>query len=100
MWVWLVVTLVFFSIPRSKLIGYVMVAAPPLAVLAAEGLLHVAGTPARLRTAVIRVASVALLVGAGMLTFELHRDHNQNYTRQVAAKLGPLLTSPADPVIL
>ena len=35
----------------------------------------------------------------GCSTFELHRDHNQNYTRQVAAKLGPLLTSPADPVI-
>ena len=36
--------LVFFSIPQSKLIGYVLPAVPPLAALAAEGYLR-AGAP-------------------------------------------------------
>src|SRR5262245_11937801 len=54
MWIWLVATLVFFSIPRSKLIGYVMVALPPLGALAGEGLLSAVGTQARARTWVVR----------------------------------------------
>jgi len=43
-WVWVGVVLVFFSIPQSKLIGYVLPAVPPLAALAAEGYLR-AGAP-------------------------------------------------------
>jgi 4-amino-4-deoxy-L-arabinose transferase-like glycosyltransferase len=35
--VWLVVAVVFFSLPRSKLVGYILVAAPPFAFLAAAG---------------------------------------------------------------
>lgn len=35
---WIVVVVVFFSIPRSKLIGYVLPAVPPLAALMAEGI--------------------------------------------------------------
>src|SRR5262249_12310627 len=54
MWIWLISTLVFFSIPTSKLIGYVMVALPPLGALAAEGLLYAAGTQARARTWAMR----------------------------------------------
>ena len=36
--VWLAVVVVFFSVPQSKLIGYVLPALPPLAFLLAEGL--------------------------------------------------------------
>lgn len=35
MWTWLAVVLVFFSIPQSKLVGYVLPALPPVAVLVA-----------------------------------------------------------------
>ncbi|TAN11198.1 MAG: glycosyltransferase family 39 protein [Burkholderiaceae bacterium] len=36
-WIWFIAILVFFSIPRSKLIGYIFPAIPPLAILAALG---------------------------------------------------------------
>jgi 4-amino-4-deoxy-L-arabinose transferase-like glycosyltransferase len=39
MWIWLVVIVAFFSIPRSKLIGYVLPALPPLAYLIAQRVL-------------------------------------------------------------
>jgi 4-amino-4-deoxy-L-arabinose transferase-like glycosyltransferase len=38
-WVWAVVVVVFFSMPRSKLVGYVLPAVPALALIATAGLL-------------------------------------------------------------
>lgn len=38
MWIWPAVIVVFFSIPSSKLVGYVLPALPPLAYLIGEGL--------------------------------------------------------------
>ena len=37
MWVWTAAVVVFFSLPRSKLVGYILPAVPPLACLAALG---------------------------------------------------------------
>ncbi len=39
LWIWWIVVVVFFSLPRSKLVGYVLPALPPLACLAARGAL-------------------------------------------------------------
>ena len=36
-WVWVLVILIFFSIPNSKLIGYILPVVPPLALLSALG---------------------------------------------------------------
>ena len=36
MWTWLILILVFFSIPQSKLVGYILPVLPPLAFLLAE----------------------------------------------------------------
>jgi 4-amino-4-deoxy-L-arabinose transferase-like glycosyltransferase len=36
LWVWLVVITVFFSLPKSKLVGYILPVIPPLALLAAQ----------------------------------------------------------------
>lgn len=36
-WVWVLAIVVFFSIPRSKLVGYILPVMPPLALLAAWG---------------------------------------------------------------
>src|SRR5262249_33760609 len=99
MWIWLVSTLVFFSIPRSKLMGYVMVALPPLGALVAEGLLSAAGTQARARTWALRTTGVAMAIGATMLIFAHVRDQARDNTRQLAAVLRPLLT-PADPLVV
>lgn len=38
LWLWLLVIVGFFSLPASKLLGYVLPAVPPLAVLLADGL--------------------------------------------------------------
>lgn len=43
MWIWLTATLVFFSIPASKLVGYVLVAVPPFAVLTGSALDRLVG---------------------------------------------------------
>lgn len=37
-WIWAAAVIVFFSMPRSKLVGYILPAVPPLAILAAAGL--------------------------------------------------------------
>jgi len=100
MWIWLISTLVFFSIPNSKLIGYVMVALPPLGALAAEGLLHAARTPARARTWALRTAAGAVVICATILVVADVREAARDNTRQLAAQLRPLLTSPADPLVV
>ena len=99
MWIWLVSTLVFFSIPKSKLIGYVMVAVPPFAALVADELARAAGTEVRARVWVTRVTLLALLICATILVVVDRRDRNRDHTKDLAARLGPLLTSPADPVV-
>jgi 4-amino-4-deoxy-L-arabinose transferase-like glycosyltransferase len=100
MWVWLISTLVFFSIPNSKLIGYVMVALPPLGALAAEGLLGAAGTHARARTWAMRAAVGAVAICASILIVVHIREEARDKTRQLAAQLRPLLTSPDDPLVV
>jgi hypothetical protein len=35
-WIWMLVMIAFFSMPESKLVGYILPAAPPLALLAAD----------------------------------------------------------------
>lgn len=63
MWIWLAVIVVFFSVPRSKLVGYVLPALPPLAYLIAQRVL--AGrTPESLpsRVRATTLASAALCV--------------------------------------
>ena len=71
MWVWLIGVVVFFSLPRSKLVGYVLPAAPPLAALIADGIwrrtLDGARTERRLR-GVAALAAVTCL--AVLFTFK------------------------------
>jgi hypothetical protein len=99
MWIWLLATLVFFSIPRSKLIGYVMVALPPFAALVAEGLVQAAGTQARARIWTMRVAVLAVAIGAAALIVANSQERARDNTGQLAALLSPL-TSPADPLVV
>ena len=100
MWIWFLSTLVFFSIPTSKLIGYVLVAAPPFGALAADGLVRAAGAQARARTLAMRVAVVAVAIGATMLIIVNGRDHARDNTRELAALLSPQLASPADTLVV
>jgi 4-amino-4-deoxy-L-arabinose transferase-like glycosyltransferase len=43
LWVWLIAIVVFFSLPRSKLVGYILPVLPPLTLLAADAWLRVCG---------------------------------------------------------
>ena len=99
MWIWLLSTLVFFSIPKSKLIGYVLVAVPPFAALVADGLVRAAGSWARARTLAMRMVVVAVAIGATMLIVVNSRDRARDNTRLLAALLSPRLTS-ADPLVV
>jgi 4-amino-4-deoxy-L-arabinose transferase-like glycosyltransferase len=58
MLVWIAVVLVFFSVPRSKLLGYILPLVPPLAYLVAEAL-HTLVSPSS-RARLLWVASAAL----------------------------------------
>ena len=98
MWIWLIATLIFFSIPRSKLIGYVMVAVPPFAVLVADAMARVTGSQADLRRLAMRMTVVAVLVCAGILTGAILRERDP--TPQIAAEMRPLMTSPTDAVVM
>jgi 4-amino-4-deoxy-L-arabinose transferase-like glycosyltransferase len=63
MWIWLTATLVFFSIPASKLVGYVLIAVPPFAVLTGGALDRLVGSAHGGRRAGPMIATaVAILV--------------------------------------
>jgi 4-amino-4-deoxy-L-arabinose transferase-like glycosyltransferase len=63
--VWFVVIVVFFSIPRSKLIGYVLPALPPLAALIADGIWLASRKPVRTLRRLVSVTVLAALACIG-----------------------------------
>ena len=62
-WIWAAVVILFFSMPRSKLVGYVLPAVPPLALLAAAGL-RARGDPGRTAIRLWRGAAAFGIVGS------------------------------------
>ena len=86
MWLWVAVVVLFFSMPKSKLLGYVLPAVPPLAFLMAEGLLTL-GMPSRRAKRLwwaSAVVTTVLSLGA-VLAFAIHPRHS---SRELAAVLG------------
>ena len=85
MWLWIAVVVLFFSVPQSKLIGYVLPAVPPLAFVLAEALLAF-GTPSlrarRLWWASAGIATAASLAAVAILSIDPQRS-----TRELAAAL-------------
>jgi 4-amino-4-deoxy-L-arabinose transferase-like glycosyltransferase len=82
-WVWLIFILVFFSIPESKLIGYILPVVSPLAILIAEGLTlqrfwHNAFSYQRL---------IPLILAAGLCVTVISyvaKNYDDNYTQSLA----------------
>jgi 4-amino-4-deoxy-L-arabinose transferase-like glycosyltransferase len=62
MWIWAGVILVFFSIPESKMVGYILSAVPPLAWLSAAALLGRHPGTDTLPKSMTRAAAVTMLV--------------------------------------
>jgi hypothetical protein len=69
MWIWCASIVAFFSIPHSKLIGYVLPALPPLAYLIASAVLATVGNGAERRSTALRwtAGSAALACIAAVL---------------------------------
>ena len=86
MLIWVAVVLVFFSLPKSKLLGYVLPAMPPLAMLVAYGLLA-AGSPSRKAERGWQAATaLGALVGLGaVIAIAVGGRHS---THELAETLG------------
>ncbi|MEO7854105.1 MAG: glycosyltransferase family 39 protein, partial [Rubrivivax sp.] len=88
---WVVIVVVFFSLPRSKLVGYILPAVPPLAMLMADGFITALGTqPARAKRmwqASMGLAAV-LSVGA-VVAFAMHpRNSSRDFAAVLRAQRG------------
>ena len=92
--VWLVVVVGFFSLPRSKLLGYVLPCVPALAMLMADAYLTAsAARPARARRIWRTSAAVAALVGLGAVAaVALYPPRSsKGFAAAIAARPGPAL---------
>jgi 4-amino-4-deoxy-L-arabinose transferase-like glycosyltransferase len=88
---WLAVVLVFFSIPQSKLIGYILPTLPPVAVfiaLSAAPLLETSRGARRLWWASAAIA-VSICVGAVIAFSLVHPKSSRELALQLAAHRGP-----------
>ncbi len=97
MWLWLAITLVFFSIPASKLIGYVLIAVPPFAVLAADGLARFSRARGEAQRRTTSVAGVAMLLCAAAFAAAL--AYKPDHTKELAAAIRPLLKSEGGQIV-
>jgi 4-amino-4-deoxy-L-arabinose transferase-like glycosyltransferase len=97
MLLWAAVVVLFFSFPASKLVGYVLPAVPPLAVLMADGLL-LAGWPAP-RWRRLGRASIAVSACAGLATVAVLALRPLESSRGMAAALVAA-RSAGEPVIM
>ncbi len=93
LWLWIAVIVIFFSLPNSKLLGYVLPVLPAIAALIAEGMLTLMGKWRWLRSglAVIAVATCVI----SMIAFTKSDDISskplaQAYREQVQAGDGLL----------
>ena len=67
LWLWVLVVVLFFSIPQSKLVGYVLPAVPALAALMADGLLTIEQRSAWVRRGWSASVLVGSLLGIGVV---------------------------------
>jgi 4-amino-4-deoxy-L-arabinose transferase-like glycosyltransferase len=94
---WIVVVVAFFSLPRSKLLGYVLPAVPPLAYLVADAYLSLVSPSPRTAQRWRAGIGVAALVSLGAVVFLAMRPGHS--TRELAAVLGEQ-RGPGEPVYM
>jgi 4-amino-4-deoxy-L-arabinose transferase-like glycosyltransferase len=97
MWLWVLMVVLFFSLPRSKLLGYILPAVPPLAALMADGFVQLGTPSARARrlwwasVAVTCTLSLAIIIGLAI--------RPPNSLRELASTLGTQ-HAPNEPVFM
>nr|HET7858355.1 glycosyltransferase family 39 protein [Caldimonas sp.] len=97
MWIWLATVVVFFSLPQSKPVGYIMPALFPLAFLVAEPALAAwRSTRAGWRGAVAASAAIAVVVCAGAVAWMATRYQRDN---TALAHTLRAVRAPGDPVV-
>jgi 4-amino-4-deoxy-L-arabinose transferase-like glycosyltransferase len=97
MWIWAAVVTLFFSLPASKLLGYILPAIPPLAFLMADGYLNRGAPSARATRLWWASATLAMILNlGGVAYFALREGHS---THQLAAKLRAQ-RGPDEPVFM
>ena len=95
-WIWIAAIVLFFSIPQSKIIGYILPVMPPLALLAAAGWQRaMAGRrSARAWLAGLTALALALACGAeGAINLYIRRSSAQDIAQVLAGA-----AAPGDPV--
>jgi hypothetical protein len=107
MWVWLGVTVAFFSVPSSKLIGYILPALAPLAFLMADGARCVADAAVARRAGPGRppvpsarqwLAATTLFAAIACVALTVTAHFLQPKSRQVLAERLRALKQPGEPV--
>ena len=88
--VWTLIPIVFFSISRSKLPGYILPSIPAAALLAAD-YLYRARTVSRLKIALHALVCAVLLVGALMAPFAMMKVPPPSYIGYVMAVTGGVI---------
>ena len=94
LWCWAGVVIVFFSLPASKLIGYVLGSLPPLAGLVALALHRPGGDGLRRRVGPVAVGAALLCVACVFLVIRFEHRSNEPFA-EVIARDG----TPADRVV-
>ena len=91
MLLWVLMVVVFFSLPKSKLVGYIFPAVPPLAFLLAEGFALMASPSARSRNlwAVSTGAAAALGLGVVIWLSVVPARSSQEVALALKAHRGP-----------
>jgi 4-amino-4-deoxy-L-arabinose transferase-like glycosyltransferase len=92
-WAWLAVVVVFFSIPRSKPLGYILPAVPAFALLASDGFL---AAPARRR---LWRASLALSASVCLVALDVLAQDRAHTTRALALALAEYRRA-GEPVVM
>jgi 4-amino-4-deoxy-L-arabinose transferase-like glycosyltransferase len=86
-WAWLAVVLLFFSLPRSKLVGYILPATLPLALLAGEAMVRLRHAP-RVQRWWRASAGAAVLASFGAVVAGTVWNHQS--ARELGRALQPL----------
>jgi hypothetical protein len=97
-WVWVLAIGVFFSIPRSKLVGYILPVMPPLALLAAWGWERALGHWRHAPKLWAGLVSLALTI-AVITNFMVESVTRDRYTTDIAPTLA-CLKQPGDTIVL
>ena len=96
MWFWLATVVLFFSLPQSKPLGYVLPAVPAVAYLIADAYARFAATSRERRLWWVSIACTAFLCLVAVAVFALRPLHS---TRDIGRALGAQ-RSPGEPVVM